>query len=59
MPVVTYPQGNCLPHLGVRLAGLGAVTAVVVVLLEYRVELAVAVAAVAVLVSTGLRLVRF
>ena len=54
----TYPQGNCLPHLAVRLTGFPAVAGVLLLLLPQVLDLYVAVGMVVVLVATGIRLVR-
>ncbi len=56
--VITYPQGNCLPHLGVRLAGFGATSAVLLVLLRAGTDPYLATTMVIMLVAAGIRLVR-
>ncbi len=54
----TYPQGNCLPHLAARLTGFAAVAGALLLLLPHVLDPYLAVGMVAVLVATGIRLVR-
>ena len=56
--VVSYPCGNCLPHLGVRIAGFTAVSVVLLLLLHLSIAPEAAVGIVGALVLAGVRLVR-
>jgi hypothetical protein len=56
--VISYPRGNCLPHLGVRIIGFTAVSVVLLMLLRLGVAPEVATGVVGALVLAGVRLVR-
>ena len=56
--VVSYPGGNCLPHLGTRITGFAAVSVMLLLLMRLGVAPDLAVGIVATLTIAGVRLVR-